>query len=344
MAPDDANGLLRSASQTQLSVPGSPVSEQEAFHNLFAAFGQDDTHSVKHKASYDKLLNLVGSGIAMVSGSPFTSKAEFQVDVNKLRVRFDSMYKYVLDPRSVLVERWDLLITIALLYTCFVTPCALPLPSHNPPEVRVYRIFVLTSLSGPTQIRFHHHSNPTSTPTNLHSTHPPKTTNNERAAACACTSPAGRSDGHARTHARVLTLARSLARSHARTHARTHTSVPTQARTTRCATSNCDWRCVRYEIGMDLPTRVDGLFVINQVSNVIFLVDMGMQFFLPFSDAKVGGPSAVIGCDRKVCGKQSAANQRRISCQSAVFGGQQSVSGGRWPVDAVVQQSLGGGQ
>ena len=39
-----------------------------------------------------------------------------------------------------------------------------------------------------------------------------------------------------------------------------------------------------FEVGLDLPTRIDALFFINQVINVIFMVDICLQFFLPIPD------------------------------------------------------------
>jgi hypothetical protein len=41
-----------------------------------------------------------------------------------------------------------------------------------------------------------------------------------------------------------------------------------------------------YEIGLDLPTRFDGLLIVNQMVTFVFTVDIVVQFFLPVPDPK----------------------------------------------------------
>lgn len=43
-----------------------------------------------------------------------------------------------------------------------------------------------------------------------------------------------------------------------------------------------------FEVGLDLPTKLDGLFMCNQVIALIFLTDICVQFFLPFPDPRHG--------------------------------------------------------
>ena len=37
-----------------------------------------------------------------------------------------------------------------------------------------------------------------------------------------------------------------------------------------------------FEVGLDLPTRIDALFICNQLVSIIFLFDILVQFFTPF--------------------------------------------------------------
>ena len=39
-----------------------------------------------------------------------------------------------------------------------------------------------------------------------------------------------------------------------------------------------------FEVGLDFETKVDGLFVINQIVNTVFICDIVIQFFLPVLD------------------------------------------------------------
>ena len=41
-----------------------------------------------------------------------------------------------------------------------------------------------------------------------------------------------------------------------------------------------------FEIGIGLPTQIDALFFCNQVINIVFLVDLVLQFFLPVPDQR----------------------------------------------------------
>ena len=43
-----------------------------------------------------------------------------------------------------------------------------------------------------------------------------------------------------------------------------------------------------YEVGLDLPTKLDALFVINQCVSLVFLTDIVVQFFLPVPDLSKG--------------------------------------------------------
>ena len=43
-----------------------------------------------------------------------------------------------------------------------------------------------------------------------------------------------------------------------------------------------------FEVGLDLPTRIDALFVCNQLTSLVFLVDICVQFFLPVPDPHKG--------------------------------------------------------
>ena len=43
-----------------------------------------------------------------------------------------------------------------------------------------------------------------------------------------------------------------------------------------------------FEVGLGLPTKVNALFVVNQTINVVFFIDVFVQFFLPVPDAKTG--------------------------------------------------------
>lgn len=39
-----------------------------------------------------------------------------------------------------------------------------------------------------------------------------------------------------------------------------------------------------FEVGIGLETKIDALFVVNMVINLIFLIDVGVQFFMPVPD------------------------------------------------------------
>ena len=82
-----------------------------------------------HGPSFHKLLKTFGSAEQQASGNQSETRDSFQDDVTRLRRRFDSMYKYVLNPNAIYVEKWDIFIALALLYTCFITPCA-AVPTH----------------------------------------------------------------------------------------------------------------------------------------------------------------------------------------------------------------------
>ena len=41
-----------------------------------------------------------------------------------------------------------------------------------------------------------------------------------------------------------------------------------------------------FEVGLDLETTVNALFVVNQAVNVTFLIDIVVQFFLPFQSSQ----------------------------------------------------------
>jgi hypothetical protein len=43
-----------------------------------------------------------------------------------------------------------------------------------------------------------------------------------------------------------------------------------------------------FEVGLDLPTRLDGLFITNQVVTVVFISDILIQFNLPFPEPTQG--------------------------------------------------------
>lgn len=43
-----------------------------------------------------------------------------------------------------------------------------------------------------------------------------------------------------------------------------------------------------FEVGLDLPTQIDGLFICNQIVALIFLTDIFVQFFLPIPDPTKG--------------------------------------------------------
>jgi hypothetical protein len=43
-----------------------------------------------------------------------------------------------------------------------------------------------------------------------------------------------------------------------------------------------------FEVGLDLPTKLDGLFICNQICALIFLSDICVQFFLPVPDPNMG--------------------------------------------------------
>ena len=43
-----------------------------------------------------------------------------------------------------------------------------------------------------------------------------------------------------------------------------------------------------FEVGLDLPTRIDALFIVNQCISCIFVVDICVQFFLPVPDLTKG--------------------------------------------------------
>ena len=43
-----------------------------------------------------------------------------------------------------------------------------------------------------------------------------------------------------------------------------------------------------FEVGLDLPTRIDALFIVNQCISCIFIVDICVQFFLPVPDLTKG--------------------------------------------------------
>ena len=43
-----------------------------------------------------------------------------------------------------------------------------------------------------------------------------------------------------------------------------------------------------FEVGLDIPTKIDGLFVANQIVALLFLSDICVQFFLPVPDPSKG--------------------------------------------------------
>ena len=43
-----------------------------------------------------------------------------------------------------------------------------------------------------------------------------------------------------------------------------------------------------FEVGLDLPTELNGLFVVNMVVTCVFLCDIIVQFFLPYPDPSKG--------------------------------------------------------
>jgi hypothetical protein len=51
---------------------------------------------------------------------------------------------------------------------------------------------------------------------------------------------------------------------------------------------SCTGFVTPFEVGIGLPTNIDALFVINQVVNVIFVIDIGIQFLMPVPNKTTG--------------------------------------------------------
>ena len=57
------------------------------------------------------------------------------------------------------------------------------------------------------------------------------------------------------------------------------------------------------EVGIGLETKIDALFVINQLVNVVFILDIIFQFFLPVPDVRHDAPSGELVRDHAFIAK-----------------------------------------
>ena len=59
-----------------------------------------------------------------------------------------------------------------------------------------------------------------------------------------------------------------------------------------------------FEVGIGLTTKIDALFIVNQVVNLVFILDIIFQFFLPVPDVRHDAPSGELVRDHGFIAKK----------------------------------------
>ena len=97
---------------------------------------------------YGEVMDALGGQAAFLkalnvdSGDYEEKRRAFLADVALMRKRFGEMTKFLLKPNSLFVERWDMVTSVALLFTTFVTPFEVGLGL----ETKVDGLFVINQL------------------------------------------------------------------------------------------------------------------------------------------------------------------------------------------------------
>ena len=112
---------------------GSLGADGEGTQHMELPFGSEllspEEQAQGWRGSFDQLLEALGGMVAIEtlrtdggSASIEDERAKFVLGVAQLRYRMKHMFSWLLNPRGALVGYWDLVITMALMFTISVTP------------------------------------------------------------------------------------------------------------------------------------------------------------------------------------------------------------------------------